>query len=128
MAPADDSPCRVVIVDDVAAWRMVVTTVLKLAGGVEVVAEAEDGVQAIEVTRREQPDVVLLDIAMPNMDGLQALPELRIAAPAARIVMLSGFNSKAMQDEAFEKGAVRFLEKGVNPDEIVAAVKASCTV
>ncbi|MGH3029929.1 MAG: response regulator [Gaiellaceae bacterium] len=113
---------RVLLCDDCAPVRELVRLVLELEG-IEVVGEAGDGGAAIEEAGRCQPDVVLLDLSMPAMDGLEALPEIRRVAPQAKVVVLSGFDNPVIVERALELGAVRYVEKGGRPEEIVAAVE-----
>ncbi len=113
---------RVLLCDDCAPVRELVRLVLELEG-IQVVGEAGDGGGAIEEAGRCQPDVVLLDLSMPAMDGLEALPEIRRVAPQARVVVLSGFDNPLIVERALELGAVRYVEKGGRPEEIVAAVE-----
>ena len=89
----------------------------------EVVAEAANGLEAIDRARATQPDVVVLDLAMPVMDGLEALPEIVRAAPGTRVVVLSGFEQKGMADRVACLGASRYLEKGADISDVVATVK-----
>ena len=88
-----------------------------------VVGEAVDGNEAIAEATRLQPDVILLDLAMPNRDGLEALPELRQVAPGAQIVVFSGFSSAIVLAQVIALGAASYLEKGANPDTIVATIE-----
>jgi DNA-binding NarL/FixJ family response regulator len=111
----------VLVCDDVESMLVALRAVLDLEPGMEVVGEARTGVEAVEQARRLAPDVVLLDLTMPGKDGLEALPELRHAAPLARVVVLSGHEGARME-EAVRLGADRSLVKGAEPDEIVAAV------
>jgi DNA-binding NarL/FixJ family response regulator len=113
---------RVLLCDDCAPVRELVRLVLE-SEGIEVVGEVGDGGAAIEEAGRCQPDVVLLDISMPAMDGLEALPEIRRVAPQARVVVFSGFDNPVIVERALELGAVRYVEKGGRPEEIVAAVE-----
>ena len=76
---------------------------------VEIVGTADNGEHAIRVVRDTQPDVVLLDLSMPIMDGLEALPHIRRAAPDARVVVVSGFDSDHMAKQALEQGAVGYI-------------------
>ncbi|MGH3007616.1 MAG: response regulator [Gaiellaceae bacterium] len=113
---------RVLLCDDCVPVRELVRLVLELEG-IEVVSEVGDGGAAIEEAGRCQPDVVLLDLSMPAMDGLEALPEICRAAPHAKVVVLSGFDNPLIVERALELGAVRYVEKGSRPEEIVAAVE-----
>ena len=88
-------PVRVVIVDDTYDLRELLRLALT-RGGMEVVGEAGDGLAGIEAVRLEKPDVVLLDLSMPVMDGLEALPSIRRLVPAAKIIVLSGFGATQM--------------------------------
>src|SRR4051812_43836917 len=91
---------RVVLVDDSANIRVLVRTHLELDGRFAVVGEAADGRAAVQLARDLRPDAVVLDLAMPVMDGLHALPLIRDAAPPTKIVVLSGFDEGHMVDEA----------------------------
>lgn len=85
-----------------------------------VLAEAENGLRGVELAREHQPDLILLDIAMPVQDGLEALPALREAAPDSRVVILSGFEERQHGAEALELGASAYLEKSLPPERLVA--------
>jgi DNA-binding NarL/FixJ family response regulator len=113
---------RVLLCDDCTPVRELVRLVLE-SEGIEVVGEVADGGAAVEEAGRCQPDVILLDISMPAMDGLEALPEIRRVAPQARVVVYSGFDNPVIVERALELGAVRYVEKGGRPEEIVAAVE-----
>ncbi len=89
------------------------------------VGEASNGNQAVVEATRLQPDVILLDLAMPIRSGLDALPELRQVAPAARVIVYSGFASGIVADEVLALGAAGYLEKGAHPDTIVATIEQS---
>jgi DNA-binding NarL/FixJ family response regulator len=119
--------CRVVICDDQAAFRQLVSVVLSLDPGVEVVAEAADGREAIRIVAELRPDVLLLDIAMPVMDGLEALPRVREASPETRVVMLTGVVAENVRQRAIDAGACLFLEKGTDLDELVGQLKDVCS-
>jgi len=101
-----------VLVDDVEDLRALMRVLLLQDGRFEIVGEAANGEEAIDTAQRTQPDVILLDLAMPIMDGLTALPALREAAPTARIVVLSGMPVEQMGANALDAGAVGYLEKG----------------
>jgi DNA-binding NarL/FixJ family response regulator len=103
---------RVLVVDDAADLRGLVRLMLDLEDDFEVVGEAGTGAEAIVLSQTLQPDVVLLDVAMPVMDGLQALGELRRLCPNCKVVMFSAFDSPAVVDEATQRGAVAYIDKG----------------
>lgn len=116
-------PVRVLVVDDTPALRRLTALVLD-GTGFEVVGEAADGLRAIEEARRLKPDLVLLDLAMPVMDGLEALPHVRVEVPDARIVIVSGFERRAMESQVVEAGADGYIQKGLAPDAMVATLRA----
>lgn len=113
----------VLICDDVDAIRMLLSVVIGLRAGLRVVGEAHDGNEAISEAKRLQPDVILLDLSMPHRTGLDALPELRLVAPAAQIIVLSGFVASTIADHVLALGAVRFIEKGTDPDLIATTIE-----
>lgn len=108
----EPSDTRVVVVDDTPDLRELLCLALMRSGDFTVVAEAGNGREAIEVVRRVRPDLVLLDLAMPVMDGLEALPVIRELCPDAKIVVLSGFGASAMAQRALATGADSYLQKG----------------
>ena len=115
-------PIRVAIVDDTEDLRFLLRHALE-RGGMEVVAEAGNGVEGIDAAREHQPDVVLLDLAMPVLDGRAALPRIRREAPTARIIILSGFGADLLSDELLELGATGYIEKGHSVRRIVEYVE-----
>jgi CheY-like chemotaxis protein len=119
-AEADPAPAlRVLIVDDTADVRLLVRMLLAERGGIDVVAEATNGLEAIELSAALQPDLIVLDIAMPELDGLAALPRLRSVAPDSRIVMLSAFPRASLEAVALAAGAAAYVEKTVATEELV---------
>ena len=116
---------RVVIADDTSDIRALLRMSLEADGRFEVVGEAGDGVETISVVSNTQPDVVVLDLAMPVMDGLQALPEIRRRSDA-RVLVLSGFEATHMSLEATKRGADAYIEKGVGLDELARALSELC--
>lgn len=112
-------PFRVVLADDVADLRFLLTRALHASGRFDVVGTAANGRDAIEQATQLQPDVTLLDLAMPVMDGLEALPAIRAAVPECTVVVLSGFDAQTMAAPAMERGAAGYLVKGLSPHAVV---------
>jgi DNA-binding NarL/FixJ family response regulator len=117
------APAGVLICDDNEAMRTLLNLIVGSSLRMRVVGEAADGNEVIVEATRLQPDVILLDLAMPNRNGLEALPELRRVAPDARIIVFSGFASATVAEEVIALGAVSYLEKGAHPDRIVATIE-----
>ncbi len=113
----------VLICDDNEALRALLRAVIGLRPSLCVVGEAGDGNAAIVEATRLQPDIILLDLAMPRRTGLDALSELRQVAPAAKIIVFSGFSTASVVEEVIELGAARYLSKGADPDEINDAIE-----
>jgi DNA-binding NarL/FixJ family response regulator len=115
-------PLRVVIADDQAlvraGFRMILT-----ADGIEVVAEAETGAEAVDAVRRTHPDLVLMDIRMPNMDGIEAARRILAGDAPPRVIMLTTFDLDNYVYAALALGASGFLLKDVTPEYLVAAVR-----
>lgn len=120
-APASERQ-RVVIIDDTPDLRDLLSIALT-RGGFDVVGEAGDGSAGIEVVREHRPDVVLLDLAMPVMDGIEALPTIRRLCPAAKIVVLSGFGAQQMSARAVAAGADGYVQKGAPLNTILDYVR-----
>ncbi|MEU6015451.1 response regulator transcription factor [Streptomyces sp. NPDC047515] len=120
-----DRLIRVVIADDEPLIRAGIRMILTSDRSIAVVAEATNGREAIELVRAHAADVVLLDIQMPVMDGLTALAELRTAAPAARVIVLTTFGERENVLRALEQGGAGFLLKDTAPTELIQAVRAA---
>jgi DNA-binding NarL/FixJ family response regulator len=103
---------RVLIVDDVDELRLLFRLLLESDGRFEVVGEAANGREAIEEAARTKPDLVMIDLAMPEMDGLTAIPRLHRTVPGTRILVVSGFESEALIAKVLEACASEFIEKG----------------
>ncbi|WP_324290314.1 response regulator transcription factor [Streptomyces sp. H27-H1] len=116
---------RVVIADDEPLIRAGIRMILTSAADIEVVAEAANGREAVELARAHGPDVVLLDIQMPVMDGLTALAELGRAVPEVRALILTTFGEKENVLRALSGGGAGFLLKDSAPGELIGAVRAA---
>ncbi|CAM2978986.1 response regulator transcription factor [Saccharomonospora xinjiangensis] len=115
---------RVVLADDEAMIRAGVRAVLASDPAIEVVAEAGDGTTAIDAARKHEPDVVVLDIRMPGLDGLSAAAELRKVLPGVAVVVLTTFDEDAYVAQALECGVSGFLLKASDPRELLIALHA----
>jgi len=120
---AGDTAARVLICDDSEAVRALVGLIVNSSPGLKVVGEAANGNEAIAAAERLQPDVIVLDLAMPKRSGLEAIPELRRVAPAAQIVVFSGFARASVAEQVLALGAASYLEKGADPEAIVATIE-----
>lgn len=113
---------RVLITDDTAFMRMTLRNVLE-KNGYEVAGEAEDGQQAVEKYRELKPDLVTMDITMPNMDGITAIKKIMEIDPNAKIIVCSAMGQKALVIEALNAGARDFIVKPFQPDRIAEALQ-----
>jgi two-component system chemotaxis response regulator CheY len=113
---------RILIVDDAAFMRMMVKDIL-VKNGFDVVGEAADGLQAIEKYAELKPDLVTMDITMPEMDGITALKEIRKTNPEAKIIMCSAMGQQAMVIDAIQAGAKDFIVKPFAADRVIEAIK-----
>ena len=116
---AEHSAFKVVVADDFADMRHLVKMTLERSGRFKVVAEAENGLEAIEQARELRPDILVLDLSMPVLSGMEALPQIREASPDTKVVVLSGFDRSRMEPEAMAGGATGYLEKGLRPAQLV---------
>lgn len=120
----DRHPIRIVVVDDQAIVRRGLRMILESQSDMEVIGEASDGVGAISLVENLDPDVVLMDIRMPNMDGIAATRALRAAGVRARILVLTTYASDENIADALRAGAVGFLAKTDEPEHILGAVRS----
>ncbi|MBE1581916.1 response regulator [Nonomuraea angiospora] len=114
---------RVLVADDQALVRAGVRMLLQATGDMEVVGEAVDGAEAVRLAERHLPDVILMDLRMPRVDGLEAIKRVLAARPGARIVVLTTFAEDANVYAALRAGAVGFLVKDDEPERMVDAVR-----
>lgn len=118
--------CRVFIADDVEPLRVLWAEILEEHGDVEVVGDAADGEAAIEGVKATRPDVLLLDLSMPRVDGLEVIRVLRKEVPETSIVIASGFSSARMAALVVELGASGYFEKGNPVEQLCDAVLVAC--
>jgi DNA-binding NarL/FixJ family response regulator len=117
-----DERVRVVLADDHPAMRFAFRTILE-ASGIEVLGEADDGRDAIDAVAALDPDVVVMDVRMPRMDGIAATAALTASGARCRVLVLTTFDDDALVDDALRAGAAGFLVKNAAPEEIVTAVR-----
>lgn len=115
---------RILIVDDAAFMRMMIKDIL-IKNNFEVVGEAQDGAEAVEKYKELTPDLVTMDITMPEKDGITALKEIKDINPEARIVMCSAMGQQAMVIDAIQAGAKDFIVKPFQSDRVIEAIEKS---
>lgn len=120
-----DNPIRVLIVDDHGVVRMGLRTYFDQIDDIEIVGEASDGSEGVAVARRLTPDVVLMDLMMPNMDGITAIARIKEEHPEIEIVAMTSFIEEEKVTAALEAGASGYLLKDAEADEVASAVRAA---
>ena len=113
---------RILIVDDAAFMRMMIKDILT-KNGYEIVGEAQDGAQAVEKYKELEPDLVTMDITMPEMDGITALKEIKSVNPDATVIMCSAMGQQAMVIDAIQAGAKDFIVKPFQADRVLEAIQ-----
>jgi DNA-binding NarL/FixJ family response regulator len=121
--PENDRAIRVAIADDHALFRAGVKTALSVKKDIELIAEADNGMQLLNLLKHIDVDVILLDIHMPIMDGIQTLPEIRKIKPEAKVIILSMHNDHSMISKLMEIGANSYLTKNSDSETIYQAIK-----
>ncbi|WP_322817809.1 response regulator transcription factor [Tepidiforma sp.] len=122
-AQRSHAPIRILLVDDHAVIRQALRMLLEAQPELEVVADCENGREAVQAVERLQPDVVLMDVVMPGLNGLEATRQIRRIAPATRVVMLSGFVDEDQLLEAIRSGASGYIIKKSDVSELVLAIQ-----
>ena len=115
---------RVVIVDDHAVVRSGLEQFLATTGDIEVVGMAADGLEAVAVTAATEPDVVVMDLSMPNLDGVEATRRISAAQPSSRVLVLTSFSDRTRIMDALSAGADGYLLKHSDPEAIAAAIRS----
>ncbi|MFI5156372.1 MAG: response regulator [Chitinophagales bacterium] len=123
MKKPDNQPIKVIIADDHVLFRSGVRAALSIKKDVELIAEADNGMQLLNLLKHMEPDVILLDIQMPIMDGIATLPEVRKLYPGVKVIILSMHNDHSMISKLMEIGANSYLTKNSDSETIYNAIK-----
>jgi two-component system, chemotaxis family, chemotaxis protein CheY len=113
---------KVLIVDDASFMRMMIKDILQ-KNGFEVIGEAANGIEAVNLYKKEKPDVVTMDITMPDMDGIEAVKEIRSFDPGAKVIMCSAMGQQSMVMDAIKSGAKDFIVKPFQADRVLEAIR-----
>ena len=113
---------KVLIVDDASFMRMMIKDILQ-KNGFEVIGEAANGIEAVNLYKKEKPDVVTMDITMPDMDGIEAVKEIRAFDPNAKVIMCSAMGQQSMVMDAIKSGAKDFIVKPFQADRVLEAIR-----
>jgi two-component system, NarL family, response regulator LiaR len=119
----ENSPIRVLVVDDHAIIRKGMRAVLEIVPDIEMVGEAENGIQAVQLDRELHPDVILMDLMMPEMDGIACIHHIKEQRSAARILVLTNFAGEEMVFPAIKAGAVGYHLKDSSPETLIEAIR-----
>ncbi len=125
-APARSDRIRVLLADDHRILRQALIALLRAEGGIDVVGEAADGAEAVELSRSLEPDVVLMDVSMPRLNGIDATRQIVAERPGARIIGLSMHEDETIAASMREAGAVDFVTKAGGPDALISAIHVAC--
>ncbi len=121
----NNSPIRVMIVDDHGMVRRGLTAYLLSASDIEVVAEARNGQEAIRVCETEQPDIILMDLIMPELGGIAATRAIHTKWPEIQVIALTSFQEKELVQEALQAGAISYLLKNISGEDLAEAIRSS---
>jgi NarL family two-component system response regulator LiaR len=114
---------RLLVVDDQTVVREGLAAILSYYSDIEVIGQASDGIQAMEIIKKEKPDVVLLDMAMPNQDGLTTIPKIRESSPNTRILVVTAFAENDLVYQAIKAGALGYILKDATRDQLLQAIR-----
>lgn len=117
---------RVAVVDDHDMVRRGLASYLKITGDIQLVGEAADGEQALQVCESQKPDVVLMDLVMPRMNGIEAIHHIHERFPDIRVIALTSFQDRDMVQEALREGAISYLLKNVTGEDLATAIRCAC--
>jgi len=120
----DKSPIRVLVVEDYEPWRRYFSTALQKQPELQVIGEVSDGLEAVQKAEELQPDLILLDIGLPTLNGIEAARRIRKVSPASRILFVSENRSADIAEEALSTGASGYVVKSDTGSELLPAVKA----
>ncbi len=120
---SEDHPIRVMIVDDHSMVRRGLATILRIKPDLQLLGEASNGREAVELCASKQPDVILMDLMMPEMGGAAATAEIRERWPDVQVIALTSFQEKDLVREALKAGAIGYLLKNVSADDLAAAIR-----
>ncbi len=116
---------RILIIDDHPVVRNGLKQILLIEKDMEVVGEAQDGITGVEMALYHEPDVILMDLVMPGMDGIEAIKHIKEALPDTRIVVLTSYHEDVMVIPAVRAGALSYLLKSTSPEELLEAIRAA---
>jgi DNA-binding NarL/FixJ family response regulator len=119
-------PIRILVVDDFEPFRVFVFSVVSKAPEFQIICEASDGLEAVQKAEELKPDLILLDIGLPKLNGIQAARQIRKLAPSSKILFLSQESSADVVQEALDLGAMGYVVKAYAGSELLAAVEAVC--
>jgi DNA-binding NarL/FixJ family response regulator len=120
-------PVRIVVVDDSPLYRRTVCNILEKQPDMQVVAEAGDGVYAIQAVKTHKPDVVLMDVTLPVLDGIEATRRIKSEFPNVRVIVLTMHCGESISEAAYGAGASKCLTKGCSSKEIIQAIMTAGT-
>lgn len=120
------TPIRILVVDDYAPWRRFLRCTLEIHDEFEAVAECGDGHEAIQMAKELQPDLILLDIGLPTLNGIEAARQIRQVSPESKILFVSQNRSPEIVEEGLSTGAEGYIVKSDAARELLPAIKAAC--
>jgi len=125
MSMSEPAPIRVMIVDDHAMVRTGLATFLEVSDDLDLIGQATNGQEAVALCEQNQPDVILMDLVMPQMDGVTATRIIRERWPQVQVIAVTSFQEKELVQDALQAGAISYLLKNVSMADLTAAVRAA---